>query len=426
MTEVWEPQVNGVVTRLASTVDELAAAGHEVLVVAPRVARGRRPVPRRQRANVRGARVATIRFPFVYGGEPWGLPSPATMRAIRRFDPDLVHVVNPVLLGIEGVRAARRLDKPLVASFHTDVAAYARSYSLTWIVPTFWALLRRIDSHTALHLVTSQHSQRLLAANGIPDAQLWRRAVERHFFEAGERARLARDVVGAAAPDQESPAASPRSTTPPVAICVGRLADEKGLTRLVPLARTGSVRLVFVGDGPDRERLEAAFAGTGTEFRGTLRGDALAEAYREADVFVFPSRTETLGLVMLESLATGTPVVAIESPASIELLSGSPAGRLVRADDVAMADRAAAAESTGLATSVVAAAPTEPGPGVDAGADAESAKHTEPFAAAVADLLDSATRAELAESARAEVAGYDWKAATAELIERYRVVVEGA
>jgi glycosyltransferase involved in cell wall biosynthesis len=299
VTETWLPSTDGVVTRLTSTILELRAAGHDVLVVAPRpVACGFAG------ADVRG--VPTVGFRWIYGGKRWGLPLPRVGRYLREFQPDVVHVVNPVLLGIAAVISAGRAGFPLVASYHTNVARYAAYYRLGRLVPVLWWLLRTLHGRAAVNLATSSATCAELRARGIERVRLWPRGVDLDLFApAGERV-----------PGQ-----------PPVALYVGRLAAEKGLDLLAALAGPQQdVRLVLVGDGPAQADLAATFPDV--TFTGLLHGPELAAAYRSADVFVFPSTTETLGLVMMEALASGLPVVAVDSPASRELLAGCPAGRL--------------------------------------------------------------------------------------------------
>ncbi len=304
VTETWLPSTDGVVTRITSTVRELRAAGHEVLVVAPSPAE----------EGFEGAKVKsvpTVGFSWIYGGKRWGLPLPRVGRHLRDFQPDVVHVVNPVLLGIAAVLSAGRAGFPLVASYHTNVARYATYYRLGWLAPIIWWLLRRLHGRAAVNLATSTSTCDELRAQGIDRVQLWPRGVDLDLFE----------------PRPPAPADHSR---PPVALYVGRLAAEKGLHLLESLAvAERGVRLVMVGDGPARAELAARFPVT---FTGLLHGADLAAAYRSADVFVFPSTTETLGLVMLEALASGLPVIAVDSPASREILGECSAGRLFTAE----------------------------------------------------------------------------------------------
>lgn len=307
VTETWLPSTDGVVTRITSTVRELRAAGHDVLVVAPRPADP-------DFAGARVHTVPTIGFRWIYGGKRWGLPMPRVGKILRDFQPDVVHVVNPVLLGIAAVITSRRNAIPLVASYHTNVARYAAYYHLGLLAPVVWWLLRRLHGRAAVNLATSSSTCDELRAQGIDRVQLWPRGVDLDLF----------------AP---LPAGQRDAARPPVALYVGRLAAEKGLDLLSSLALPDhGIRLVMVGDGPARTELAQRFPAPTVTFTGLLHGDELAAAYRAADVFVFPSTTETLGLVMVEALASGLPVIAMDSPASREILSACPAGRLFTAD----------------------------------------------------------------------------------------------
>ena len=399
VTEVWHPSINGVVTRLSVTVDELLGAGHEVLIVTPKLGDAAGPVEGTGSHTRRGLTVRTVpsfRIKFVYGGQPWGLPLPVVSKHLREFRPDLVHVINPFMIGIAGVIASRRHRWPLVASFHTDIAAYARFYHLGWIRPIIWLLIRLLHNAAALNLVTSSYSARLLASHGIGRIKLWRRGVDLELFRP--RQQVSAESADSAEPpgSSGSPGSSaslhsshpqnPGAETTPVeevhtALYVGRLAYEKGLHRLLPLAKDPGIRVVMVGDGPDHDRLEKEFEGTGTVFTGSLTGEDLSQTYADADVFVFASTTETLGLVILEALASGVPVVAAESPASHELLASSPAARLFPAD------------------------------------------HSDAAPGLVREILASAPRDSLSAAARAEAEGWSWALATEELLGYYADVL---
>ncbi|WP_147430051.1 glycosyltransferase family 4 protein [Frondihabitans australicus] len=360
VTETWTPSVNGVVTRLAMTIECLLADGHEVLVVAPEI-RGAAEVPLPDGLSV--MRVPSFSIPFIYGGEPWGFPLPRVTRAIAAFEPEIVHLVTPAMLGLAGLRAARRLDLPLVASFHTDLAAYARFYRLGFLSGFVWWWMRRIHRRASITLVTSAHAAALVTAHGFRHVVAWRRGVDVERFDPRRRHR------------------ETRAGDRPVALSVGRLAWEKGLHRLHDLAASGLVDLVVVGDGPDRDRLAAVFEGTPTTFLGTLTGEDLWRAYADADLFVFSSTTETLGLVLLEALASGLPIVAAESPASVELLGGREVARLFPAEEPA-----AAVEAARL-------------------------------------LLESGRETDLASAARGLALDWDWPTATRGLVDSYRRVL---
>lgn len=324
VTETWDPSVDGVVTRLRATLGELHRRGHETLVVAP--APGRRP---RTADGTDGVvQMPAIGFSFVGGGKPLGLPlGRRVTELIADYSPDLVHVLNPFVLGTAGVRAARRTGLPLVASFHQDIAAVARHYGVGFLGQIIWAHVRRLHRRAALNLVTSSAMAAELAAHRIERVDLWPYGVDLERFNPGRRrAEARRALLG-------------RDEAGVVALYVGRLAPEKNLQRLVPLSAAPGVSLVLVGDGPLRRPLEGQMSGPNVHFRGWLAGDALADAYAGADVFVFPSTTETLGLVLVEALASGLPVIAAQSAPSAEILGDGAGGMLLDTGDwAALAD----------------------------------------------------------------------------------------
>jgi glycosyltransferase involved in cell wall biosynthesis len=188
----------------------------------------------------------------------------------------------------------------VLASFHTDVAAYAARYHLGWTRPILHSITRKAHSRADRRLATSPTGLARLAELGVDDASIWPPGVDERLF--------VRRVVRNREPDR------------PLAIHVGRLAREKNCNALIGLmTMTGTapsrVDLTFVGDGPDRRRLGRAFAGACTFFAGLLRDEALAAAYAAADVLLFPSVTETVGLVLIEAMAADLPVVAVDTSA---------------------------------------------------------------------------------------------------------------
>jgi len=302
VTETWHPSTDGVVTRLTNTVRELARMGHELLIVAPRPA-----PPSFEGIPVRS--VPTAGLWFIAGGRQWGLPVPQVLRELSEFRPDIVHVVNPFVVGIAGVVYARRYGVPLVASYHTNVADYAAYYHLGFTQGAIWALLRALHNRADLNLVTSDTIRRDVEAHGIERVELWQRGVDTRFFHPGRRRDDFRSRLAAEDPSR------------PLLAYVGRIAPEKGLDRLRALFDDDlPVNLAFVGDGPDRARLEALFRGTPTRFTGMLYGEELATAYASVDLFCFPSTTDTLGLVVLEAMASGIPVLAASAGPSHEML----------------------------------------------------------------------------------------------------------
>ncbi|MCL6547727.1 MAG: glycosyltransferase family 1 protein [Alicyclobacillus sp.] len=308
-SETFLPGTDGVVTRLCATLQRLERAGHEVLLFAPS-AEG---MPTSYAcAQVRG--VPSFRF-FLYPEKRFPQPWPLVGRALRRFQPDLVHAVNPGFMGPAAVYYARRYRLPLVASYHTHIPTYARYYHLPWLESFLWWGFRSVHNQADLNLCTSQATIEELSARGFRNLVLWDRGVDLDLFSPSKRSdEMRRRLTGGLGEGR-------------VLLYVGRLAPEKGIERLRPfLDSIPDLRLAIVGDGPHRAALEAVFAGSATVFTGYLFGEELAQAYASADGFIFPSTTETLGLVLYEAMASGLPVMAADSPATREVLDGGRAG----------------------------------------------------------------------------------------------------
>jgi glycosyltransferase involved in cell wall biosynthesis len=318
-TETFLPATDGVVTRLRYTMQELARAGDEMLVVAPRYPDGGPD----SYAGAPIYRVPGVPFP-PYPRIKLSFAHPGVGRAVRRFGPDLVHAVNPFILGPGGIFYAKRLGVPLVASYHTNVAAYARYYKLHfWHDAARW-WTRQLHNRADLNLCTSEATLNYLLAEGVKRIRLWPQGVDaRHFHpdkaSAGWRAKL-----------------SGGRSSERLLLYVGRLAPEKGIEHLKEiLLQIPGTTLAIVGDGPARENLEREFRDAPAVFTGVLQGEDLASAYASADAFLFPSTTDTLGLAMLEALASGLPVIAARSGPSREIVSDGENGMLYEAHSTA-------------------------------------------------------------------------------------------
>lgn len=316
-TEVFLPKVDGVVTRLQHTLAGLEERGHEVLVVAP----GTPP------ARYGAHRVVAVRsVPF----RPWypeilvGLPTSGVARTVRDFRPDVVHAVNPVWLAAYGVRTARSLDLPLVASFHTDIPAYTTKLGLSPLRRPSQRWILGLHGRAHVNICTSRPLARWAGEVGMRDIELWPRAVDTRTYRPDRRTQQMRERLTDGHPQD------------PLMVYVGRLSREKDLDQLLePVRRLAArgVRAAFVGSGPFRGELERRFAGTPTVFTGYLSGDELAAAHASADVFAFPSTTDTLGLVALEAAASGVPVVGADAGGIPDIVQHGTTGFLVRPGD---------------------------------------------------------------------------------------------
>jgi glycosyltransferase involved in cell wall biosynthesis len=307
VTEVFMPAVDGVVTRLQRTLEELQRAGDEVLVVAPEGGP-------RYYAGAPVVGVRTFSVPLYPDGDGYppkrlSLPGPALSSALRMFGPDVVHAINPVLLAAGAVAYARSHRLPLVASYHAHLPVYTHCYHLGLLEPAGWRYVRALHNRADINLATSHATVDRLAQRGIERLAHWPYGVDTERFHPRMRCSNWRRRLSGGRDERL------------VLLYVGRLAKEKSVESLVE-AVTGrdDVVLAVVGDGPLRARLHRAFRGTPTTFLGFRHGAELAHAYASADVLVQPSQTETLGLVTLEAHASGLPVIAADSDTARELI----------------------------------------------------------------------------------------------------------
>ena len=292
VTETFHPATDGVVTRLTETIRWLRKHGHDILVIAPD-----RGITEYEGAAVCG--IPSFRF-FLYPDMRMALPRPKVGRVLSEFNPDVVHVVNPAVLGVAGIWYGRRW--PLVASYHTNVPAYADYYKLPWLKPVLWSYLRLLHNQADMNVCTSQSVLEELRARGFRNVHLWKRGVNLELFRPERSSLKMRSRLSGGEPDKR------------LLLYVGRLAAEKQIEKIRDvLHASDDYRLAIIGDGPHRPALEKHFAGTKTVFTGFLHGEELAAAFASSDLFVFPSTTETLGLVLLEAMASGLPCLAADS-----------------------------------------------------------------------------------------------------------------
>jgi glycosyltransferase involved in cell wall biosynthesis len=290
-TETFLPKVDGIVTRLSHTVDHLQRSGHQVLVVSPDGGL----------TEYKGAKIYGIPgFPLpLYPELKLALPRPSMRQVIEGFRPDLIHLVNPAVLGLGGLYYAKSLNVPLVASYHTHLPKYLEHYGLGMLEGVLWELLKAVHNQAQLNLCTSTAMQDALESHGIERVEVWQKGVDTELFQPHLVSQDMRSHLTQGHPDS------------PLLLYVGRLSAEKEIDRIKPVLQAiPGARLALVGDGPYRQDLEKHFADTPTHFVGYMTGQTLATAFASADAFVFPSRTETLGLVLLEAMAAGCPVIA--------------------------------------------------------------------------------------------------------------------
>ncbi len=287
VTDAWHPQVNGVVRSIERTNAELEAMGAEVTMVTPDLFR---TLPLPSYPEIRVA-ISTYR---------------RVAREIERGQPAYVHIATEGPLGLKARKWCRRNGMPYTTSYHTRFPEYV---SARLPVPESWlyALVRRFHNGGAGCMVATDTLAAELSARGFRNLMRWGRGIDADLF----RPR---------APEENVFADLPR----PIFINVGRVAVEKNLDAFLSLDLPGSK--VIVGDGPQRASLEKRYPDV--RFVGTRIGEDLARAYASADVFVFPSRTDTFGNVLLEALASGLPVAAYPVMGPLDILGDSDAGIL--------------------------------------------------------------------------------------------------
>ncbi|MEM1289937.1 MAG: glycosyltransferase family 1 protein [Cyanobacteria bacterium P01_H01_bin.162] len=308
-TETFLPKVDGIVTRLKHTVEHLQRLGDEVMVFCPEGG-----LKTYKGAQIHG--VSGLAFPL-YPELKLALPRPSIGEALEKFNPDLIHIVNPAVLGMAGLFYAKTLNIPLMASYHTHLPKYLEHYGLGMLEGVMWELIKAVHNQARVNLVTSTAMQSELGAHGVERVQVWQRGVDTELFRPALASRDMRDRLSQGHPDA------------PLLLYIGRLSAEKEVDRIKPvLEAIPEARLALVGDGPHREDLEKHFADTHTHFVGYLAGEELASAYASADAFVFPSRTETLGLVLLEAMAAGCPVVAANAGGIPDIVTDGENGYL--------------------------------------------------------------------------------------------------
>ncbi len=314
-TETFLPKVDGIVTRLTKTIEFLTKNGDEVIVFCPE------GCPDSYKgATIVG--VAAMPLPL-YPELKLGLPGPAVSDKLEAFKPDLIHVVNPAVLGLGGIWLAKTNNIPLIASYHTHLPKYLEHYGMGMLEPLLWELLKAAHNQALLNLCTSTAMVNELEEKGIQRTALWQRGVDTTNFRPELRSDKMRDKLFGKYQKTDS-----------LLIYVGRLSAEKQIERIKPvLDNIPGACLALVGDGPYRGQLEKIFENTQTSFIGYLSGEELASAYASGDIFLFPSSTETLGLVLLEAMAAGCPVIGANKGGIPDIIDDGINGCLYNPDE---------------------------------------------------------------------------------------------
>ncbi|HXG44426.1 MAG TPA: glycosyltransferase family 1 protein [Gemmatimonadales bacterium] len=303
-SEVYWPMVSGVGVTLLRLTRGLERRGHAV-----RVYTATYPLPPGARDRPEVHRSPSVPL-FLYPDVQWAFPRQRDLLDdLAAFRPDVVHVATEFALGLAGVKAAQQLGVPIVASAHTDYHKYAARYGVQWVLRVGWIYLRWFYGHAHRVLAPSRVYERFLQSRGVRHTGIWTRGVDPAEFHPRFRSEAYRRALGLAPDDL-------------LVTYVGRLAREKDLDRLIRAwravgARRRNARLVLVGRGPLEDELRRSGI-PGLVVSGLRTGRALAEAYASADVFAFPSPTETFGNSLLEAMASGLPALAVRAGGVVE------------------------------------------------------------------------------------------------------------
>jgi glycosyltransferase involved in cell wall biosynthesis len=320
VTETYPPEVNGVAMTIGRMVNGLLARGHRVSLTRPRQAHDDDG-----RAS-RGMMTTLIRgLPIPgYPGLKLGMPAQRKLRRQWAWDrPDIIQVVTEGPLGASAISAARALGIPVVSEFHTNFHSYSRHYGFGWLEPWVAAHLRRLHNRSDVTLAPSNELASRLTTEGYESVQVVARGVDTALFNPSRRCASLRASWGVA-------------PTAPVIAYVGRLAPEKNLPLVLKTfdvihTHAPSARLLLVGDGPAKRHLD--HTDNRYVFAGMRHGEDLARHYASADLFLFPSLTDTFGNVTLEALASGLPVIAYRVAAAAELIRNGENGMLASPGD---------------------------------------------------------------------------------------------
>ena len=305
VTETYLPEINGVAMTMGHIVRGLCARGHEVELVRPR-----------QRAAEEAARRPQFEEILVRGFpipryDALKLGAPSKTRLLRQWSsrrPDVVHLVTEGPLGWSALAAARALDLPVTSDFHTNFHTYSSHYGVGWLKRPIAAYLRRFHNKSLCTIVPTADLRDELADLGFENLVIVARGVDTELFNPGKRDPLLRQQWGARPGD-------------PVALFVSRLAPEKNLLTVLETFEAmrqvdARVKLVVVGDGPQRAHVEGRYPDA--IFSGARYGTELAAHYASADIFLFPSMSETYGNVTVEAMASGLAVVAYRYAAAAQ------------------------------------------------------------------------------------------------------------
>nr|WP_295081966.1 glycosyltransferase family 1 protein [uncultured Roseateles sp.] len=336
VTETYPPEVNGVAMTIARIVEGLHRRNHDVQLIRPRqdAADAAERSPRFHEVLMRGLPIP--RYPNLRMGVP-SKRALVQLWSLQR--PDVVHIATEGALGWSALQAALHLKLPVCSDFRTNFHAYSRHYGIGWLYKPIMAYLRKFHNRTACTMVPTEALRQSLDQAGFKNLSVVSRGVDTQQFSPLRRSQALREQWGVGPDDL-------------VCLYVGRIAPEKNLTTLSAAfdaiaRRDARAKLVVVGSGPQMPELQARHPNA--IFAGQRKGEDLAAHYASADLFLFPSLTETFGNVTTEAMASGLAVLAFDYAAAAQLIRKGENGLLVPIDDAAGFVQAAVAAAADLA-----------------------------------------------------------------------------
>lgn len=325
ITETFPPEINGVAMTLHQIVMGMTDRGHRVEVIRPKQSKADIPPADASTLSSRLRHVTVPGLPLPrYDGLHFGLPAKGKLlRRWRADPPDVIHIATEGPLGITALWAARKLGIPCTSSFHTNFHQYGRHYGYGFLARGVLGYLRHFHNRTACTMAPSDGICDLLHEDGFQNVMLLARGVDAQLYCPARRRDDLRRQWGAGPDDL-------------VAAYVGRVAGEKNIPLAIEAFERArqiqpSAKLVIVGDGPARAKLQRRHPGY--VYAGMQRGEALAAHYASADLFLFPSTTETFGNVVTEAMASGLPVLAYDYAAARQFIRRGDNGITVPFDD---------------------------------------------------------------------------------------------
>ncbi|KIY52600.1 UDP-Glycosyltransferase/glycogen phosphorylase, partial [Fistulina hepatica ATCC 64428] len=358
-TENFLPKIDGVTRTLMKLLIHLRRGGHHVLVLGP--ASGMSEYEGAQICGTRGLPLV------VYPDLKLNWFNPAFVHRLQEFQPEVIHVVDPIWLCAQSIPMVRYIlpEVELVSSYHTNLASYSSLFGFSWLSPAIWAIQRYLHGQAKITFCPSSSTAAMLRSHGFcqpdkpstsrsgfPSLRVWGRGVDTALFNPSRRdASLRVEWMPELAAGHTKALLAFGGGNAVVLLYVGRLSWEKNLRLLVEAFRglnelvasrhelsdsavsapAPRCKLVFVGSGPARTEIETLCASYALDvaFTGQLRGEALARVFASADVFAFPSWTETFGQVVLEALASGLAVVGLDAEGVCDLVSHGETGLLM-------------------------------------------------------------------------------------------------